>query len=284
MTHNYKIIEIAPKTYEIDEFDCDSIFVLLGENKALVLDTGTGVGDLKTAVESLTGDLPYEVVISHGHVDHTGGVGWFDEVYLNAIDWDLYPYPASVEARRNYAHFIAERSGLRYDYDPQTDIIEWPKLAKRLPLTDGQRFDLGGRVVTAYACPGHTPGEMVFIDSGSRILFAGDAINGNLLFGSLPGTPQFVSVETALKALERIDSFKDQYDRIFNQHHDYRPFGQPLCDEMLPSVLTACRKLVDGSYEAKTVPGMFPGSPDRTVVIEGPAMITFRAEGIHEPK
>ena len=43
-------------------------------------------------------------------------------------------------------------------------------------------------------------------------------------------------------------------------------------------------KLVDGSYEAKTVPGMFPGSPDRTVVIEGPAMITFRAEGIHEPK
>ena len=83
---------------------------------------------------------------------------------------------------------------------------------------------------------------------------------------------------------DSIDSFKDQYDRIFNQHHDYRPFGQPLCDEMLPSVLTACRKLVDGSYEAKTVPGMFPGSPDRTVVIEGPAMITFRAEGIHEPK
>ena len=39
-----------------------------------------------------------------------------------------------------------------------------------------------------------------------------------------------------------------------------------------------------GNYEAKTVPGMFPGSPDRTVVIEGPAMITFRAEGIHEPK
>lgn len=47
MTHNYKIIEIAPKTYEIDEFDCDSIFVLLGENKALVIDTGTGVGDLE---------------------------------------------------------------------------------------------------------------------------------------------------------------------------------------------------------------------------------------------
>ena len=175
-----------------------------------------------------------------------------------------------------------------YPYDINEDLRD-PGAEEPQPilhdLYDGQRFDLGGgRVVTAYECPGHSAGEMVFLDEATRTLFAGDAINGNLLFGSLPGTPQFVSVETALKALERIDSFKDQYDRIFNQHHDYRPFGQPLCDEMLTSVLTACRKLVDGSYEAKTVPGMFPGSPDRTVVIEGPAMITFRAEGIHEPK
>ena len=83
--------EFAPGTYEIDEFDCDSVFLLVGTERALLLDTGIGLGDLRGLVEEIT-DKPYDVVITHGHMDHVGGAAWFDKVYLNEKDWDAFPY------------------------------------------------------------------------------------------------------------------------------------------------------------------------------------------------
>ena len=283
MINVYPVAEVAPGVFEIDEFDCDDVFVVKGSKRALVMDTGIGIGDIRAAVERIIGDLPYDVVVSHGHSDHMGGAGAFDVIYENPVDFDLYPFPVEPEGRARYAGFISQRSGLEYPYDPKEDIVEWKKVPERKPRTDGMVFDLGDRKVTAYSCPGHTPGEMVFVDDKSRILFAGDAINGNLLFGSVPPDPRFTSVETAYKGLQRIAAL-GSFDKIFNFHHDYRPFGEPLSDRMLPDVLEACRQLVTGEYEAKTVPGMFPGQPDRTVVIVGDAMITFRAEGIHDPE
>ena len=61
--------EFAPDTYEIDEFDCASIFLFVGTERALLLDTGIGIGDLKGLVEEIT-DKPYDVVLTHGHRDH----------------------------------------------------------------------------------------------------------------------------------------------------------------------------------------------------------------------
>ena len=65
-------------------------------------------------------------------------------------------------------------------------------------LLDGQSFDLGGgRMVTAYSCPGHTPGEMIFLDEQTRTLFAADALNFNLYLGK-------VSMETSLPYYKRM--------------------------------------------------------------------------------
>ena len=47
-------------------------YLVEGDERAVLLDTGCGLGDLKAYVESLT-DKPYEVVLTHGHVDHAGG-------------------------------------------------------------------------------------------------------------------------------------------------------------------------------------------------------------------
>ena len=69
--------------YEIDEFDCASIFVIVGTERALVLDTGTGIGDLRWVIENRITDKPYDVVLSHNHGDHTGGAGFFDTVWVH---------------------------------------------------------------------------------------------------------------------------------------------------------------------------------------------------------
>ena len=62
----YPMVQFKKDTWELDEFDCASIFLLVGTERALLIDTGIGVGDLKAAVEKIT-DKPVTVVITHGH-------------------------------------------------------------------------------------------------------------------------------------------------------------------------------------------------------------------------
>ena len=63
----------------------DQMYLVQGRDKALLVDTGMGVGDLAGLVRSLT-SLPVMVVNTHGHPDHAGGNGGFDEVYLHPAD------------------------------------------------------------------------------------------------------------------------------------------------------------------------------------------------------
>lgn len=68
--------EFSEGLFEIDEFDCASVFVIVGEERALVLDTGTGIGDLRWVIEHKITDKPYDVVLTHNHADHIGGAGF----------------------------------------------------------------------------------------------------------------------------------------------------------------------------------------------------------------
>lgn len=70
LTKLYPMVQIKKNTWEIDEFDCASIFLLIGTEKAMVIDCGMGIGDLRGAIEMIT-DKPLICVISHGHIDHT---------------------------------------------------------------------------------------------------------------------------------------------------------------------------------------------------------------------
>lgn len=283
-TQAHPVKEIAPNTYEIDEFDCASIFLLVGDEKALVIDTGSGIGDLRGVIAGIT-DKPLVLVLTHGHGDHTGGIGWFEEYFMHPADWDKYTWMEGVESRKRYAGIISRREGKQYGYDPETDIRPWPEQAspKRMSLEDGQKFDLGGRIVTALHTPGHSPGSTVFLDPQSRILFSGDSCNCNVLLASKPGSPTFVSIEHSLAALKRLEAMHDRFDRNFNSHHDFRPFGEPLDESVLPNIIGCCEDLVSGNYAVEIAPGMFPGMPERTLVRRGTVFVTFLEEGIHEP-
>lgn len=277
--------EFAPDTYEIDEFDCVSIFLFVGTERALLLDTGIGIGDLRGLVEKIT-DKPYDVVLTHGHADHVGGAGWFDEVYMNEKDSAFYPFPPSLEQRRAYAEMIRRREHRYYAYDVSEDILEWPKVPVRKPLHDGLVFDLGQRKLIFYECPGHTPGEMVAIDEKNRILFCGDACNNHLIFMTAPGDPNFVSAEEAGKNLERIWNMRDQYDYVMNSHHDYRAVGGPLSPTVLPNAIQCCRDLAAGTATIMKVENPLKGMAGReskiTVAsLDGISWVQFNPEGIH---
>lgn len=263
LTKLYPMVQIKKNTWEIDEFDCASIFLLIGTEKAMVIDCGMGIGDLRGAIEMIT-DKPLICVISHGHIDHTANARQFGEIWLNPKDQGI-EIPMNYARRYDTEHIAQRQKGSigapynmyrLYAYDIEVDLRE-PGHDEPMPvihdLTDGMQFDLGGRTVTAYECPGHTAGEMVFIDDQTHLMFAGDALNFNLGIGAVP-------VETTLKALRRLQAMQDQYTGIFNGHHDFRPLGMPLDDDCLPTVISMCEDIVAGHYSACTVPS-FWGQP-----------------------
>ena len=200
--------------------------------------------------------------------------------------YDKTAFEKMLENRRNYADFIREREDKYYPYSTENDMLCWEKKPKLLPLSDGQTFDLGGRILTAYSCPGHTPGEMVFIDSKTRYLFCADACNRNLLLIQSGDHTEgrYISVEKAAKAMERIVSMKDQYDHVINSHHDYRGFGAPLADYVVDQALECMKKIVDGTAEIREIPDPLQLNATKTVAVYGDVFITYSKEGVYETR
>ena len=138
-------------TYIIEGKGCGN-YLLLGEKKALLIDTGYLLDDLRAFVETLT-DLPVMVVNTHGHGDHVTGNRFFDECYMSP--------KAAIDARKYFnEHVPAEWIG---DWTFQPHLVE-----------EGYLFDLGGRTVEVIEIPCHSPGDIALLDHGDSLLFTGD--------------------------------------------------------------------------------------------------------------
>lgn len=75
------ISEIAKDTYLFNEFGLCNHYLLVGTERALLIDCGMGYYDLRATVERMT-DKPYDVVITHGHPDHAGMCTSSERVYI----------------------------------------------------------------------------------------------------------------------------------------------------------------------------------------------------------
>ena len=214
MRRHPPVAEIAYRTNAINEYGLDAMYLLAGTEKALLIDTGTGVFDLPGLIAART-ELPLMVALTHGHPDHAGGMGWFDRVYANPADFGM-ALGASYENRRDFA-----RSLDRNPASPVTnaDTVVFEKQPEMLPLQEGDVIDLGGRQVVVYETPGHSPGGLSFLDVRERILFVGDACNGNTLmlpFGGTIGPRQTVSA--LLETCRKIQRLEPYFDRNYNGH------------------------------------------------------------------
>jgi len=210
-------------------------YLVEGETSAALIDTGFGVGSLKAYVETLT-DLPYIVLLTHGHLDHAGGAGEFAQVYLNENDLELAKEHTSIEKRS--PRFLGGEHPISL-----SDLVPPKPIAEYLPLTHEQSFDLGGITVTMLKLVGHTPGSMCVLVEELRAVLLGDACN-SLGYLQLPESLSVAEYGNAMKTFTR---YKDRFDTVWFSHpHNFG--GKEILDE----TIKLCDEIVSG--QRKGVP------------------------------
>ena len=263
------ISEIAPETYLINEFGLCNHYLLVGSERALLIDCGMGYYDLLGTIASLT-DKPYDVVITHGHPDHAGMMHLFDQVYMNEKDLPMLPWAANTDFNLDEFHWNNNiHLGDWQIWEVTEDMINrGHKDTKVLPLNEGDVFDLGNRKVTAYALPGHSAGHMYFIDDYSRIAFTGDAANYS-------NGSQF-AVSTFIRDLKKLlAGYGVTYDRIFTGHTTYcgKLDVKSMDIEVVRNLIEAYRSLLRGdAVIGEKRMQLFPDKPPHKVVFYGPVI------------
>ncbi|MDD6187961.1 MAG: MBL fold metallo-hydrolase [Clostridiales bacterium] len=131
---------IAPGVWNVVPNGMAAAYLVVGEKKALLIDSGAGEVDVKAVCAEIT-ELPIDLVNTHYHDDHTAANKEFDNVHM---------HPADIRK-----------------------LTEWKQIT---PVTEGYVFDLGGRSLEVIEIPGHTPGGIALYDREANIMFTGDTV------------------------------------------------------------------------------------------------------------
>ncbi len=170
----FEVYKVAPDVfsiYEPHQFEETISYLILGRQRALLFDTGMGIGDLKALTSKLT-TLLVTVLNSHTHNDHVGDNWQFDTVY--GMDTEFTRQNAKGSKADAQAEIApGELCGaLPAGFNPSAyatrpwHVTKW--------LHNGDSIDLGGRTIEVIATPGHTPDSICLFDHANGLLFSGD--------------------------------------------------------------------------------------------------------------
>lgn len=165
----YEITKLTDAHYRLEE---DGVYMdlLIGADKALLIDTGLGFGDLPKAVRSIT-DKELIIFNTHGHHDHACGNWQFAEpAWIDPRDMELCRISNTPARRVRYSPEERPEDFRRHDYFRGGT-------GQLLPASVGQIFDLGGIRLEVVDLRGHTHGSLGLLDRAGRRLFVGDAMN-----------------------------------------------------------------------------------------------------------
>lgn len=202
----YKLPNDVYAIYESGHFQEVISFLILGKEKAMLLDTGLGIGDIKSVVEDLT-ELPVIVVNSHCHFDHIGDNYRFDNIYIYNDKKAISRAKKGLENSEVAENLVGDSTYIPYPHGFNSDNYHIKPANKVTVIEDGYIFNLGDRELLVIHTPGHSPDSIMLLDKKNSILFTGDTFYPATLYAHLESSDNVNSVfDTYLQTMEELSS------------------------------------------------------------------------------
>lgn len=209
----FEVESIDPETFVISEYkhwEQVHAYLLLGQEAALLIDTGLGISNIKEVVDNLC-DLPLKVVTTHAHWDHIGGHQSFLNPYVHEddLDWLRKGIPLPLEVIKAQ---VAEGIDLPQDF--RLEDYRVFKSDSVRAIKDQEVFDLGRRRVRVIHTPGHSPGHICLYEEDRGYLFTGDLVYKGTLYCNYPSTDP----QKFYESIKKISGLKTH--KILPGHHN----------------------------------------------------------------
>jgi len=225
----FEVYRIRPGVfaiYEPHQYEEVISHLLVGSKRALLFDTGLGIGDMHKLVTQLT-PLPITVLNSHTHFDHTGSNWQFPDI----LGLDT-PYSHQNEAGATHEQVKEVVFPERFCGNPP------PGFDPSRFVKDGDVIDLGDRQLEVVRTPGHTPDSLCLLDRKNKLLFTGDTFYAGPIFLYVPET----NLADYQRSVERLVKLVPQLDLLLTGHNF--PAEKP---EMLWRLRDAFRQVLAGT-------------------------------------
>lgn len=193
---NYKTEQLTTDVYAIDDVKKDSMYLVTGEKRSLLIDTCMMESSILPMLKNIT-EKDIALALTHAHLDHMYHADEFDEVYISQkekVSW------------KKGLKYIVLISGVFMKMS-----MKRFKVDKYYGLEHKGKIDLGDREIIMMNAPGHTPGSCLYIDEKNRCIFTGDAIGSG--DGAWMWLPYSLNLSEYIKSLtlllQDIEPYKD---------------------------------------------------------------------------
>ena len=218
----FEVYRVAPRVYAIYEphqFQEVISYLILGDEGALLFDTGMGISSIRAVVAGLT-DLPVTVLNSHTHMDHVGGNAEFERVL--ALDTEFTRARALGRRNADVRGEVHESALCRpLPAGVTEDSYHTPAFEIDAFVGDGDTIDLGGRTLEILAVPGHTPDAIALLDRDAGFLWTGDSFYEGPIWLFAPET----DLEAYGASIARLAELAPDLTALFTAHNT--PVAQP---------------------------------------------------------
>ncbi|MCC8104063.1 MAG: MBL fold metallo-hydrolase [Clostridiales bacterium] len=285
-----EVYQFRDNLYGLFNQNCDGagdvwMYLIIGPEKSLLIDTAYGLGDCRALAERLSGGKPLMVANTHHHYDHAYGNCRFEKVYCHKY---LVPYLEHQDAHMWDYLFDEKGKNIWLEFDRD----DLPKFRpyEIVGVEDGYEFDLGdGYKVELIWTAGHAAGHAMFLDKTNRILFAGDDVCSDIC--GVGGGPkpdfdpygQYCNIETFRNRLYLLTKRMDEFDSVFPSH-----FVVDLESRLLLDMLDTCDEILKDpqNYDYKVERVMSNGGTRRVRMhkaIRNFSSVAYTMQGVYAP-